>query len=224
MFLHPENKTLLWQTLQKSPFFLEFTQKFTGYREEWFRGITEQFFTEWISRDGRVPTNARELLEINKFAIQMMVADLRRLLGVTDTPSYQPIVAINTPYNVAEERKKREDAISENYSRYQSEYNRLLKPPALPIKELPSASADEKIQNIEELVKEHTRMRDLDLAIHSGASPSSSNQPSQIGPAKIKIMDEIPNIETFVVEETPTKKQVHWDSNNIEIEFELFPE
>jgi len=235
MFLHSENQKLLWQTLQKSPYFLEFTQKFTGYREEWFRGITEQFFTEWISRNGRVPTNARELLEINKIAIQMMVADLRRLMGYFPNNPADTIITNNSnsilPYNVAEERKRREDTISENYSRYQSEYNKLLERPALPINELPPASADEKIKNIDELVKEHSRMRDLDLAIHSDVSVSSLNQSQIVNTStpKIKIMDDIINIDTFVVEEVinidtfvveevikvPAKKQVHWDDNNI---------
>jgi hypothetical protein len=36
------------------------------------------------------------------------------------------------------------------------------------------------------------------------------------------VVEEIINIDTFVVEEVinvPAKKQVHWDDNNIEIEF-----
>ena len=210
MFLHPENQQLLWQSLQKSPYLVEFTQKFSGYREEWFRGIVEQFYTQWISQNGRVPENAKELLEINKCAIQMMVADLKRLLGfpAIDSPIPSPTATsfdISSPYNVAAERKRREDNFSENYSRYQSEYNRLLERPTLPVKELPRESTDEKIQNIEELVKQHARMRDYDLVIHS-SSPQSQSQTH-----KIKIMDEIENIEIIAVDDqVHTKKQVHW--------------
>jgi hypothetical protein len=215
MFLHPENQELLWNTLQKSPYLVEFTQKFTGHREEWFRGITEQFYTEWISRNGRVPENAKELLEINKIAIQVMVADLKRLLGFSELPSSQPIQQNMTPYNIAEERKRREDSVSEIYNRYQSEYNKLLKQPALPIKELPRASADDKIKNMEELVKEHTRIRDLDLAIYSASSPNHEQNPNLIHPVqsalgRIKIMDEINGLDDELVQ---IKKQVHWESS-----------
>ena len=205
MFLHPENQELLWKILQKSPYLVEFTQKFAGYREEWFCAIIEQFFTEWISRNGRVPTNASELLEINKFAIKMMVADLKRLSGFSDSPSSSSSQSIqqhiSSPYNVAEERKRREDSVSETYNRYQSEYNKLLERPNLPIKELPHASADEKIKNMEELVKEHTRMRDLDLVIHCTRTLEQEYQP--LNPAKIKITDEPVNIEIC---HSPTKQ------------------
>jgi hypothetical protein len=213
MFLHPENQQLLWNTLQKSPYLVEFTQKFAGYREEWYRGIIEQFYTQWISQNGRVPENARELLEINKSAIKMMVADLKRLLGFSESPtssSSQPINQnISSPYNVTEERKRREDSVSETYNRYQSEYNKLLERPALAIKELPQESADEKIKNIEELVKEHARMRDLDLAIHSASSPNQEQQ-NNIPSGRIRIIDEPVNIEICQIDESPIKKQVHW--------------
>lgn len=209
MFLHPENQELLWNILQKSPYLVEFAQKFTGYREEWFRSIVEQFYTQWISQNRRVPENAQELLEINKRAIQMMVTDLKRLLGFSDSPSSssQPSQQnnISSPYNVAEERKRRENSVSETYYQYQSEYNKLLERPALPIKELPQASADEKIKNIEELVKEHARMRDLDLAIHQSASSPKQPQNNQmLSSTKIKIMDEIDNIDIFAINEHQT--------------------
>jgi hypothetical protein len=225
MFLHPENQRILWQTIQKSPYLVEFTQKFAGYREEWFRGIIEQFYMQWISQNRRVPENSHELLEINKHAIKMMVSDLKRLLGFSDSPSSsQPIQQnISSPYNVTEDRKRREDTISETYNRYQSEYNKLLERPALPIKELPRASADEKIKNIDELVKEHTRMRDLDLVTHS-AKPSKNEftNEDKSSPAKIKITDEEINIEIYPVDDdgVVNTKKVRWDEkNNIEIEY-----
>ena len=81
MFLHVENKELLWKTLQRSPYLVDFSNKFAGYREVWFKGIMETFYTQWISQNNRVPTNARELLEINKSALHFIIADIKRLLG-----------------------------------------------------------------------------------------------------------------------------------------------
>jgi hypothetical protein len=185
MFLHKENQQLLWQTLQKTPYLIEFTQKFAGHREEWFCSVLEHFFTQWISKNGNIPTNARELLDINKHALQFMVTDLKRVLGYQSTNTASP-VGILSPYNVAEERKRKEDSWSTNFNQYQSEYNQLLKKPALPVRELPSTTSDEKIKNMEELLKEHEKMRDMDLTIYMPAKPVT----------KLNIMDEITPSET----------------------------
>ena len=204
MFLHSENQQLLWQTLQKSPYLVEFTQKFAGHREEWFRGTIEQFYTQWISQNNPLPSNARELLEINKLALQTMVADLKRVLGYHGTPSSssQPATKIEEPsnydirsYDVAAERKQREDAFSANFNKYQSEYNRLLERPAVPVRELPSESTDAKIKNMEELLKEQARLREMDLSIHSSPPPQKPD-----AAPRLRIMDEIDNMEMIIEE------------------------
>lgn len=206
MFLHKENQQLLWQTLQKSPYLVEFSQKYAGYREEWFKGIVEQFYTQWISQNKSLPTNARELLEINKSAIQVMVADIKRLLGYSSVPLVKTesisrkvdSFAELPTYNIAEERKRKEDEWSSSLTQYQTEYNRLLERPVLPVKELPVESIDEKLDNIEELVKQHTKLREMDLSTHS--SPTS-----QQSTMKIKIMNEINPDESL-----QGNKSVHW--------------
>lgn len=206
MFLHAENQQLLWQTLQKSPYLVEFTQKFAGHRDEWFRGTIEQFYTQWISQNNPLPSNARELLEINKLALQTMVADLKRLLGYPLSSPSQPNTNANDirPYDVAAERKQREDAFSANFNKYQSEYNRLLERPELPMQALPAESGGEKIKNMEELVKEHARMRDMDLSIHASSQPTAA--------PKLRIMDEIDNMEMTIEE---PKRIVRFSSNEI---------
>ena len=244
MFLHKENQTLLWNTLQKSPYLVEFTQKFAGYREEWFRGSIEQFYTQWISRNNRVPNNAKELLEINKYALQAMVADLKRLLGYntsqqfgtpisaqpngvdfptyqkrntaqSELPTYQTKVAAQSElptyqtrvaasetlptYDVNAERKQREDEWSTNFNKYQTEYNQLLKQPAIPTRGLPSETGGEKIKNMDELIREHAKMRDMDLSIYSPPPPQNSPILDKPVP-KLRILDEIERIE---IDETP---------------------
>jgi len=241
MFLHTENRELLWNTLQKSPYLVDFSNKFAGYREEWFRGIMETFYTQWISQNNRVPTNARELLETNKCALQFIVSDIKRLLGysvtsLTPNPTSinnlpysnihvmasnnlpysqsqgQSKVAATTDlpsYNVSEERQRREDQWSSNFNKYQSDYNRLLERPVVPVGELPSESIDAKITNIEELVKEHTRMRDMDLTIYE--KPQTTSQPST---TKLKIMNELERVEMDIVSfDQQHNKSVHWSEN-----------
>jgi len=209
MFLHTENQQLLWQTLQKSPYLVDFTQKFSGYREEWFRGILEQFYTQWISQNNPLPSNARELLEINKHALQFMVVDLKRLLGYSSSSqTFKKNAEYDvTTYNVAEERKRKEDAFSANFNQYQSEYNRLLERPVLPVKELPVESADTKIKNMDELLKEQARLREMDLNIY----PAQQNT---LQSPKLKIMDEIERIE-MQIEDNP-KKTVQFSDTNVE--------
>lgn len=209
MFLHKENQQLLWQTLQKTPYLVEFTQKFAGHREEWFRGAIEQFYTQWISQNNPLPSNARELLEINKLALQTMVVDLKRLLGYQTHSHSQPNINTNDilPYDVAAERKQREDNFSANFNKYQSEYNSLLKNPDLPMKALPTQSGGEKIKNMEELVKEQARLRDMDLSIH----PSPPTQQPTSAP-KLRIMDEIDNMEMTIEE---PNRMVRFSDNEI---------
>lgn len=226
MFLHAENQQLLWQTLQKSPYLVEFTQKFAGYRDAWFCEISEQFYTQWISENGRVPTNAHELLAINKRALQTMVADLKRLLGYSSSPQVEAIGPTMNPYNVAEERKRREDKHSADFNKYQSEYNQMLQRPAVPMRGLPSELSDAKIKNMDELLEEQTRLREMDLAKYVTKTPPTKNiQPNNANaivddmPPKLKIMNEIERAEMEIVsfsEDTPRGKSVRWNANVVE--------
>jgi hypothetical protein len=210
MFLHTENQQLLWQTLQKTPYLVEFTQKFAGYRDAWFRGISEQFYTQWISQRGQVPTNARELLDLNKHALQFMVADLKRILGYSSPPVSEPSNYNDLQsYNVAVERKKREDSWSSMYNQYQSEYHQLLEPKPVPTRGLPIESAgDNKITNMEELVREHAKIRDMDM--NPFTQPPTKNNTHPTSPQKLKIMDEI--IEINIPDEI-VKKTVQWSED-----------
>ena len=227
MFLHKENQQLLWQTLQKSPYLIEFTQKFAGYREEWFRGAIEQFYTQWISRNNRVPNNAKELLEINKHALQVMVVDLKRLLGYSSSQQINNMmhttqkteVSGNAPlpsYDINAERKQREEQWSSNFNKYQTEYNQMLKTPDIPMRGLPSETGGEKIKNMDELVREHAKMRDMDLSIYSPPSTSKNITQTENQIPKLKILDEIERIEMNVDEHTDiyTKKSVRFETEN----------
>jgi hypothetical protein len=216
MFLHAENQQLLWQTLQKTPYFVEFTQKFAGYRDAWFRTMNEQFYTQWISQRGQIPTNARELLTINKYALQFMVADLKRLLGYSSSPHANKTDSIKEipSYNIANERKQREDTWASSFNQYQSEYNKLLEKPLLPMRGLPSEPIGDKIQNMEELLKEQTRIREMDFK----PFPEPQSIAYNLSPRKLKILDEIntfPDVERIEIDmHDATKKIVRWSNDD----------
>jgi len=219
MFLHIENISLLWQLLQKSPYLIEFSQNARpGYKEIWFRGVSEQFYEKWLSQNSRIPTNSKELLEMNKQALQYMVLDLKRLLGYFNpAPILKPVALSDMPsYNVAAERQQREELRSAQFNNYQTEYNRLLEKPQLPDTKLPSLSGDEKITNMEELVKQHLMLRDMDLAIYSKdddqqpPSPPVNNTNKHVVSTKLKIMEEIENADIEIRDFAEVPRSVHW--------------
>ena len=129
-----------------------------------------------------------------------MVTDLKRLLGYTSMEiTTSPIES----YNVSQERQRREDEWSSNFNKFQNEYNQLLKQPAIPLRELPTETTDSKIKNMDELLREHAKMREIELLNYlpqKNAKPQSN---------KIRILDELGNIEMHINGENK-KKTVRW--------------
>lgn len=217
MFHHAENRALLWNALKKSPYLVELTQNShfrEGHKDVWFSGVCEQFYALWISKNGEVPTNSRELLEINKNALRFIVSDIKQLLGYSSAPLNPGVEVITLgdlpAYNVAAERQHREETRSREFNNYQAEYNRLLERPALPTNSLPSLSSDEKITNMEELIQQHMRMRDIDLSIYSKdtATTQSTMQSTLTSPQKLKIMDSIESVD-MQIRELPRVDETH---------------
>jgi len=200
MFLHVENLEMLWSALQKTPYLVEFTQKtILGEKERWFRGICEQFCRQWTEQNGKMPTNSRELLEMNKRALQYAITELKRVLGYSQTAIGNHTRGDEfASYNVAAERKQREEARSSEFNQYKSEYERLLERPVVPTNHLQSLSSDEKITNMEELVQQHLKMRDMDLTLHSNEPLETGIKATTIKASltpKLKIMDSIENVD-----------------------------
>ena len=228
MFLHVENLEMLWSALQKTPYLVEFTQKtILGEKERWFRGICEQFCREWTEQNGKMPTNSRELLEMNKRALQYAITELKRALGYSQTAAIGNHTRGDefVSYNVAAERKQREDARSSEFNQYKSEYERLLERPVVPINHLPSLTGDEKITNMEELVQQHLKMRDMDLTLHSNEPLVAATTIKTAFTPKLKIMDSIENVDMEIatlssfsaegesfnsVDSRQMPKSVHW--------------
>ena len=143
-----------------------------------------------------------------------MVADLKRLLGYNQTSvnPRTPAIDVLSPYNVAEERKRKEDTWSANFNQYQSEYNRMLEKPVLPMRELPSETGDEKIKNMEELLREHAKMRDMDLTIYTPAPTVPPKREDSIKSViKLKILDEIENVHDEIENVNFDTKMVRFD-------------
>ena len=99
MFFHADNQRLLYETLQKSPYFIEFSQKYASEKEKWFLNAPGQFYAQY--RTGIDETkDAKSLLEINKQALRFMVLDLKRILGYHDQITTAATIPISI-YNVS---------------------------------------------------------------------------------------------------------------------------
>jgi hypothetical protein len=91
-----------------------------------------------------------------------------------------------------------------------------LEKPQLPDTKLPSLSGDEKITNMEELVKQHLMLRDMDLAIYSKdddqqpPSPPVNNTNAHVVSTKLKIMEEIENADIEIRDFAEVPRSVHW--------------
>lgn len=188
MFFHADNQRLLHETLQKSPYLLEFSQKYAAEKEGWLLNTPAQFY-EHNRTDIDAAKDVRSLLEINQKALRFMVADLKRLLGYPDTTTPAKI----TTYNVSVGKQEREDKWSKEFSSYQEEYNRLLAAPIRP-ETVFSAEVDEKIKNMDELLAEQVKRRTMDYA--ELMPPAPSNGPSvNTGSIRLKIMEDIDRLE-----------------------------
>ena len=218
MFLHIENQTLLWNSLQKSPYIVEFQQKYAAHRESWFRGIVEQFYTQWIGAGRPIPTAAKDLLEMNKHALKLMVSDLKRLLGYSASASSNngSASAPLASYDMGFEKKQREDKWSSEFSQYQEEYNRILASPALPRNVLPSEMTDERITNMDELLAEHAKRREYDLSSIAAGFPQLPLQPPQLPLQPQPANDSNPVVASQshprlkILEEIASTKSVTW--------------
>lgn len=153
LFLHKENQTILWNLLHKSPYFIEFQQKYPNQKADFFNQAIAAISREMYFH----PTTVSQLTEINKEALTQMIAKLKQVLGYS---------AAWNQYNISEERTQKAAATVNNYNLYEEQYRELLKAPKAPDLNLNLAIKDEKIGgDMEELIKRQTELRERDIYI-----------------------------------------------------------
>jgi hypothetical protein len=107
LYIHPENQTLLWNTLQKNPKF----QNLTINKQEWFSSIIKAFYEKIQYLP---PLTTQDLLQINRQTISYMMEEINALL--VDRPKF------------AESKK-----VVSDFNMRQQEYESALKPKLPPI-------------------------------------------------------------------------------------------
>jgi hypothetical protein len=137
LYIHPENQTLLWNTLQKNPKF----QNLTINKGEWFSSIIRTFYEKIQYLP---PLTTQDLMQINRQTISYMMEEINALL--VDRPKF------------AESKK-----VVSDFTTRQQEYESTLKPKLPPIADFSEKISDDVIQNMDELLQHQIRQRDYDV-------------------------------------------------------------
>ncbi len=224
MFLHQENQDILSAALQKTPYYVEFVRLYPQpQRVVWWHQVIEQFAAAWLAKGHSLPHSKHELLEMNKHALHYVLADIKQMVqpvcpsspslgapSLAAASSAAPLYAYETPsvlpsHNVAAAKQQREDQWKQNFEQYQSEYNALLAAPAVPNSLLPFETPDAKIRNMDELMMQQKKRRDMDMAVFAPPPPvpppitlasSPFGAPSAAAAApRLKILDTIERAE-----------------------------
>jgi hypothetical protein len=214
MFAHNENQQILWEVIQKSPYFIEYSP---GHREKWFHDALSDFYY----KNPVQPNSPQELLEINKRALSHLSLDLKSRLGyksysgaINTVISPEAAVAANlNTYNVAQDKQAKEEEMKNSYSKYQAEYHSLLQRRAPDLAEFPVQKADDKIKNMDELIQDQIRQREIDLAkFVPKVDPHTSNKIKILETADSSISKEIASI----IHNASAEKSVSWSNNLVE--------
>ena len=87
LYVHPENQTLLWETINKSPLIQQAFQNKYNEKSEWFRGIVKQVYSsipvgKSLTRD--------ELQQYNRNTITTLLSSVTPLSGGIGTHTIRP--------------------------------------------------------------------------------------------------------------------------------------
>jgi hypothetical protein len=137
LYIHPENQTLLWNTIQKNPKFHQITIN----KQEWFSSIIKSFYEKIQYLP---PLTPQDLLQINRQTISYMMEQINALS--VDRPKFAESKKVVTDFNAR-----------------QQEYESSLKPKVPPIADFSEKINDDAIQNMDELLQQQIRQRDYDV-------------------------------------------------------------
>jgi hypothetical protein len=149
-YIHPDNQTLLWNTIQKAPHF----EKLGENKSQWFKTIIRDFY----ENDGKNIKNQTDLQTINKSTIAYMVHSLKQL---------------NTALPSSTGMNERISHYTEQFNDRQKEYELMNAKPHPPqIDQINEKIADEAITNMEELIRQQLNQREQELKMF-GQQPAT---------------------------------------------------
>ena len=210
LYIKTQNQTLLWNTIQKSEYMSRafHTQE---SKQEWFRNTISQFY---VKNPSIVSNEA--LIRANQDTIEYMIRDLKqrvkpRVTFATstneDVRSREETVDRSAEYS--RNQPNRPDAMQNTFELRKQEYEAMYKKPDAPEVSFTEKIEDQTIKNMDELIKEQMKLRELDLPNYpigplSHTVITTDLDKNELNAIEIEIIDpeEMPNRE----KENPTKK------------------
>ena len=86
LFTHKENQTILWLTIQTTPLWKPFAESYSHQTNLWFRNVMSHFYDKYSAFFTLLPMSPDDLRKINREVVLFMIADIKHLLGVGETP------------------------------------------------------------------------------------------------------------------------------------------
>lgn len=189
LFIQPENQNILWEMVNKLPLcntvFLS-TSSGQNEKNNWFKRIIGDFYR-------RIPPNIsrNDLYQINRDVLASMMKSLGEL-------------SVNKQNTIDRGVFSRLDEKKSDFEIRQSQYNSMFeiqKPKAIDFSE---KLDDDVITNMNELIENQRKMRELDL---QQFTPKSNDALQNI---KVNILEDVPK-EVIQPQVLKTAKQVHFE-------------
>jgi len=218
LFIAKENQDLLWKTIHKTPLVDTVFKTFPpNVRMEWFKKTVESFHLKTPEI-----TNPESLARMNRDVIAFMVKDLHAAskpaidggknvrFGIDVSKQQPPPQSMLTNSIITEPVKSASQAKGEAfqlmYMTKQKEFESMNQRPLVPELDFTEIKEDRIIENMEELIKEQLRQRELDI-IQFAPPIAPAIQPPVKPPLKLSIGDSIhdPIQSIALTSETPDR-------------------
>mgnify|MGYP003706619763 FL=1 len=184
-YITASNQEMLWRTIKKNALF---DQVLTQEQQPiWFREIIGNFYSENANKN---PSN-NELLELNKSTLRFMILNLK---GRREPVLNEPINDRLEPQSVS---------YQSNYDTLQNDYNNMHKRNVPQEPDFKEKIDDEKIQNMDELIQQQLKERELEMP-----KPPIELMSKSVNPVHAQVEIKDMSIQTENIDVDELKKQI----------------
>lgn len=149
LFIHPDNQSLLWQMLHKSPLLSQVFPPGSpsiGRKDDWFKRVIQAVYDSLP-----VQISKEDLYTINKETLRSMLKELQQKVG-----KVEPVYSRNGP---------KQEAYNDTFSTRQKEYETMFAKPVVPEVNFNENIKDEVItgETMKDLIQKQIKERELDV-------------------------------------------------------------
>lgn len=204
LYIHPDNQTLLWNTINKSIDFINHHATFSE-KEVWFQSIIKQFYINNINN-----SNNKSLFDLNRETIKFMVDQLKNQTNSNQTTTQiSDINDVNTKIIENPDNKKHQQ--QQSFIELQQEYEKMLSKNAPKSIDFTEKIEDEPITNMDELLEIYKKERESRIINITGEQETNiinENLKKIEDEPPITTMDELKNILIKITEDLNYIKKV----------------